>query len=181
MKKYLILMLSIILLTVLAGCSLKAPIYEGSTEIKMLDEDKEVYVNSGAVAHDYTLYNHSADFVWSKDELADAQKRLDKSLPKDKWRLVTDWAAGEGGRVSSEWKNGDIGLIVMLVGNLDGTQINDLERRYGMSGLEPGATLVMFYSFDKNKKQPDHTATAIFKNESATQTAMPAATKTPVP
>ena len=180
MKKYWVLFISVIFLFGLAGCSLKAPIYEGATEIKMLDEDKTAYLNSGAIERSYLLFTHSVDFVWTKDEMADAQKRLDKSLPKDKWRLVNDWS-GDSNRTSSEWKNGDIGLVVLLMGNLDGTQINDLERRYGISGIEPGATLVMFYSFDKNKPQPDHTATAIFKSESATQTAMPEATSTPVP
>ena len=149
----------LLLILLQTGCMLKTPNYEGSTVIKMLDEDKEAYINAGIIDYKTSLYNHSIDFMWTKDEILDTQKHLDKSLPNDKWRLVTDWA-GDQNNKRSEWKNGDIGLIVVLTGNLDGTQISNLERRYGISGIDPGATLVLMFAYDKTKLQPDRTATA---------------------
>jgi len=180
MKKYLMLILSIVILVSVSGCSLKSASYEGATEIKMADEDKEAFI-SKAIKYENTLYNHSADFMWTTDEAADVQKSLDKSLPKDKWRLVTDWAGSDA--LVSEWKNGDIGLIVYLVGNLDGTQISKFERRFGMNSIEPGSTLILMYSFDKNKTLPDKTGTATVKNkgQTPTKTPTPAAKKQPTP
>jgi hypothetical protein len=48
-----------------------------------------------------------------------------------------------------------------------------------MTEMDPGATLIVLYTFDKNKSQPDKTATVISKNKSATQTASPIVKKTP--
>lgn len=181
MKRAFHLIIFILVILSMTGCTLKAPSYEGATTIKMLDEDKESYIKSGILDYSFTLFNHSIDIMWTKDEAADAQKRLDKSLPKDKWRLESDWT-GPSSSMHSEWRNGDIGLVVLVFGNLDGTQINNLERRYGMSGMEPGATLIVMYTYDKNKPLPDRTATAVFKSQSATQTAKPTALKvTPTP
>ena len=177
MKKLLTLPMFLAVLLSLTGCMFKAPTYEGSTAIKMLDEDKEAFLTGGALDYKATLFNHSEDFMWTKDEILDTQKSLDKTLPVEKWRLVTDWA-GDANRKTSEWKNGDVGLIVVLFGNLDGTQISNYERRFGMTGIQPGATLIMMYSYDKNKPQPDRTATAQIKSLTATQAA---ATATPKP
>lgn len=170
MKKILIRMSFLLLILLQAGCMLKTPSYNGSTPINMMDEDKEAYINAGIIDYQTTLYNHSIDFLWTNDELLDTQKTLDKDLPSDKWRLVNDWSGDQNSK-RSEWKNGDVGLIVVLLGNLDGTQISNLERRYGINGLEPGATLILMYAFDKNKPQPDKTATAQFKVQQATATA----------
>jgi hypothetical protein len=181
MKKYLMLIFSIVILVSVSGCGLKTASYEGATEIKMADEDKEAFV-SKVIKYDYTLYNHSADFMWTTDEAADVQKSLDKSLPKDKWRLATDWSSSDA--LVSEWKNGDISLVVYLVGNLDGTQISKYERRYGMNGIEPGATLILMYSFDKSKALPDKTGTAAAKDSKSVtpaKTSTPSAKKQPTP
>jgi len=166
MKKILTFTLLMMVLFSLTGCMLKSPTYDGAKKINMLDEDKEAYLNSGILDFKATLFNHSEDFMWTKDEILDAQKNLDKTLPADKWRLVTDWQ-GDQNNKRSEWKNGDIGLIVILSGNLDGTQISNLERRYGMTGIEAGATLVLMYTYDHNKPQPDRTATAQAKSASS--------------
>lgn len=175
MKKNISRILFLLLILALTGCMVKTPSYDGSTSIKILDEDKEAYINSGLIDYKTTLFNHTTDFMWTKDEILDAQKHLDKSLPNDKWRLVTDWS-GDQNRKRSEWKNGDIGLIVILNGNLDGTKISDLERRYGINGIDPGATLIIMYAYDKNKPQPDRTATAEGKIMQMTKSA---ATPTP--
>jgi hypothetical protein len=170
MKKIMAFTLFMVVLVSLTGCMFKSPTYDGSTQIKMIDEDKEAFISNGALDYKATLYNHSEDFMWTKDEILDAQKTLDKSLPQDKWRLVSDWA-GDQHKKTSEWKNGDVGLVVVLYGNLDGTQVSLFERRYGMTGMQPGATLIMMYTYDKNKPQPDKTATAQSKNADSTKTA----------
>jgi hypothetical protein len=174
MKKFLTLTLFLVALLSLTGCMLKSPTYDGATAIKMLDEDKEAFINNGALVYKATLFNHSEDFMWTTDEILDAQKTLDKSLPADKWRLVSDWSGDQHSK-TSEWKNGDVGLIVVMYGNLDGTQISSYERRYGMSGIQPGATLIMMYNYDKNKPQPDRTATVQTKNIQSTKAAPTAA------
>jgi len=177
MKKILTLTMLITVLFSLTGCMLKSPTYDGATQIKVLDEDKDAYLNSGVINYQATLYSHTVDFMWTKDELLDTQKNLDKSLPGDKWRLVADWQ-GDQHTKRSEWKNGDIGLTVVLTGGLDGTQISNLERRYGLTGIQSGATLIMMYTFDKNKPQPDRTATAQAKiTQSAPVVAPPAPKK----
>ena len=172
MKKIFMRMTLLLLMVLMTGCMLKTPTYNGSTQIKMLDEDKEAYVSAGIIDYKTSLFNHSIDMMWTKDELLDTQKRLDKDLPADKWRLVTDWA-GDNNTKRSEWKNGDVGLIVVLSGNLDGTSISNLERRYGITGMEPGATLILMYAYDKNKESPDKTATIQAKSEQATKAAAP--------
>jgi hypothetical protein len=177
MKKFLTLAMFLTVLFSLTGCMLKSPSYDGAKKISMLDEDKEAYLNSGIMDYQLTLFNHSEEFMWTKDELLDAQKNLDKTLPADKWRLVTEWQGDQNSK-RSEWKNAEIGLIVVMFGNLDGTQISNLERRYGMTGIEPGATLVLMYTYDKNKPQPDRTATVQAKNAQMTATAV---VETPTP
>ena len=176
MKKILTLTILFAMLFSLTGCMLKSPTYDGSTQIKMLDEDKEAYINNGVMDYKTTLFTHSEEFMWTKDEILDTQKNLDKSLPLDKWRLASDWV-GDQNRKQSQWKNGDIGLVVMLFGNLDGTQISSMERRYGMTGIQPGATLIVMYTFDKNKPQPDRTATVQAKNLQMTPTVTKPASK----
>jgi hypothetical protein len=154
------------------GLNRQIPTYPEATDVHLRTADKDTYLSSGIVDRSYLLYKYDVKISWSEDEAGAVRNRLDKSLPKEKWRLVTDWN-GQSPILKSEWKNGDLGLVVILTENLNDPVISDLERRYGFSDLKPGVTLITMYVYDKHKSLPDITATIQAKNQITESTPPP--------
>lgn len=181
MKFYLSLAVAICLLAGMVltflGCTgvfSGIPTYPEATKVRLSNADKDTFVSSGIVNKSYLLFKHDLEISWSDDLSSAVRNRLDKALPKQKWRLVTDWN-GTPPILMSEWKNGDRGLLVILIDNLDDKMISDLERRYGFTNLKTGITLITMFVFDKNKTLPDKTATIQARNQETISTSEPPA------
>lgn len=79
---------------------------------------------------------------------------------------------------ASNWRNGDLRTIIIIIDNLDSEQINDLNRRYGVSGLDPSNTLIVTHLWDTSNLLPTPTPT---ETPIPPPTAVPTSTSTAQP
>jgi len=144
------------------------PLYRQGTQIPAGDTDKAALV--GDLIGPGTLrYFSTTDIRVTADAAATVGETLDSALPDSGWRLETDWSSIGQSSTTSTWRNGDLRATVILLDNLDSGQISDLRKRYGLSGLEPGNTLVVTHVWDPSRPIPTATPTAV-----TTPTATPA-------
>ena len=130
-----------------SGLNRELPSYPEATEVHLRTMDKQSYLESGIIGQELLAFKYDAKISWSEDDSNSIRNKLDKSLPKNKWRLVNDWN-GEAPILKSQWKNEEIGLVVILTENLNKPVISDLERRFGFADLQPGITLITMYVYD---------------------------------
>jgi hypothetical protein len=145
------------------GLNRQIPSYAEATDVRLQASDKETYLSSGIIDRSFLLFKYDVKISWSEDESSAVRDRLDKLLPKEKWRLVSDWN-GQTPINMSEWKKDDLEMFVILTENINDPVISDLERRYGFSDLKPGVTLITMFVFDKGSPLPDKTATIQARN-----------------
>lgn len=148
------------------------PLYSNLKEISLDEEDKRLFVTD-VLGYEYLLYASTTNLSWSEDTGDDVREQLDTKLPDEKWRLEIDWVnwTGYDQLLVSEWKKGDLGLVVVVFDNLSSEDISNLNKKYGISDLTPGSTLILSHATDKSQPLPNTTATAQVESQSATATA----------
>ena len=72
--------------------------------------------------------------------------------------------------MTSEWKNGDLYLEILILDNLSSDDISMLNKKYGISGPQPGGTLILSHAINISQPLPDTTATAQTESINATAT-----------
>jgi len=153
------------------------PVYRQGAQIQVADSDKAALVGDilGSASE---LYFSSTDIRVTANAAATVEEALDQVLPDSGWRLEADWASIRQSLRTSTWRNGDLRATVILVDNLDSAQISDYRKRYGLSGLEPGSTLVITHLWDMLRPFPTTTPTRTLV---PTLTPVPTSTSTPIP
>ncbi len=148
------------------------PLYSNLKEISLDEEDKRLFVTD-ILGYEYLLYASTTNLSWSEDTGDDVRGQLDTKLPDEKWRLEIDWVnwTGYDQLLVSEWKKGDLGLIVVVFDNLSSEDISSLNKKYGISDLTPGSSLILSHATDKSQPLPNTTATAQVESQNATATA----------
>lgn len=147
------------------------PLYTNLNEISLDEEDRRMFVTD-VLGYEYLLYASTTNISWSEDTGDEVREQLDRKLPDEKWRIETDWVnIGYDQLLVSEWKKGDLGLLIVVYDNLSSEDINSLNKKYGIADLAPGSTLVLSHAVDKTQTLPNTTATAQVENQNATATA----------
>lgn len=148
------------------------PLYSNLKEIKLDEEDKRLLVTD-LLGYEYLLYESTTDISWSEDTGSDVREQLDTKLPDEKWRLEIDWVdwMGYDQLLVSEWKKGDLGLVVVVWDNLTSEDVNTLNKKYGISDPTPGSTLIVSHATDTSQPLANTTATAQVESQGATATA----------
>jgi hypothetical protein len=136
----------------------RIPLYPNSESIAMDVSDISSFLFD-ILGRDALLYTSSTNVSWSEDLGEDIERELNSSLPDDKWRLDTDWIDFDT-HSTSEWTKGDLSLFILIFDNIDSDLSSDLERRYGISDLVPGSSLIVAHVIDRAQPLPDLTATA---------------------
>lgn len=169
-KKRILFSLSILLLSSLAclsslsqpglespagSTSNQVPLYPNTQGIEVTESDV-VAIIGDMLGTEYLLYNSSTDISWTDDTGTKVQEQIDELLPESRWRLESDWYSS-GQFYISTWRYGDLRVVVAYLDNLDSDQISNLERRYGISGPQPGSTLVITHLWDFTKPLPTPT------------------------
>lgn len=147
----------------------KVPLYPGGKLVSIDEADKLNFVVD-VLGYDYLLFSSSTNISWTEDTGDEVQLQLDDLLPESKWRLQNDWV-GWSEFLVSMWKKGDLEIAIVVFDNLDSDALNDLQRRYGLSGPVPGSTLILAHIIDRTQPLPNATATARAVSSEATSTA----------
>jgi len=145
------------------------PLYSNLKEINLDEEDKRLFVTD-FLGYEYLLSASTTNISWSEDTGSDVREQLDTKLPDEKWRLEIDWT-GYDQFLMSEWKKGDLELLVVVLDNLTSEDISTLNKKYGISNPTPGSTLILNHAIDISQPLPNTTATAQVESQSATATA----------
>ena len=148
------------------------PLYSNLEEISLDEADKQALVTD-VLGYQYLLYAYTTNLSWSEDAGSDVIDQLDTKLPDEKWRLETDWLdyTGTNALLISEWRKGDLGLVVAVFDNLSSEDLNTLNKEYGISDLTPGSTLILSHATDYTQPLPNTTATAQVESQISTATA----------
>ncbi|MBN1929977.1 MAG: hypothetical protein JW786_00010 [Desulfobacterales bacterium] len=145
------------------------PLYSNLKEIKLDEEDKRSFVTD-SLGYEYLLSASTTDISWSEDTGSDVREQLDTKLSDEKWRLKNDWM-GSDQFLISEWRKGNLELLVVVLDNLTSEDISTLNKKYGISNPTPGSTLILSHAIDISQPLPNTTATAQVESQSATATA----------
>ena len=166
----------------------KVPLYPDARRITVNETDRIALIG-GVLGTESLRYDSNTDISWTEDTGTKVQEQLDELLPDANYRIESDWSGFDPIRTSS-WRNGDIQLAVFYIDNLNSEQIGDLRRRYGISGLQPGSTLIVTHVWDTTQPLPTATPTATptplptstpTATFTSTPTPLPTATPTPTP
>jgi len=156
------------------------PVYSDTNRVSLSDDDSYALV-SELLGSSYLAYQYDSDIYWTEDKGSDVQDELDSELPDADWRLETDWSTFDT-RTMSEWRKGDLQAYILILDNLNSDQISELSRRYGVSDLEPGSTLVITHVWNPEEEIPTATSTRTpIPSDTPTSTNTPTSTVTFTP
>lgn len=137
----------------------KVPLYPNSHKLEVNDPDKVNLIKDVLSPSPKLLaYSSTTDISWTEDTGTKVQEKFDELLPDANWRIESDWVSHDK-YYGSGWRNGDLYLLVVYSDNLNSEQINDLKRRYGISGPQPGSTLIISHLWDSTQPLPTATPT----------------------
>lgn len=146
----------LMLLPLLVACSAqgaanqaRALSYRGLRALSVSEDDTVAFVND-ELGVQYLLHEATTQLFWTPDVGSKVQQEYDLLMPKNSWRLELDWTYG-GRMVYSTWRYGDNVALVAYLDNLTSTQLNDLNRLYGISDAKSGSTLVITRVWDPTK------------------------------
>lgn len=145
------------------------PLYPGAHEISLSDTDRAKVVED-VFGREFLLFSWNVDISWTEDTGPEVEQRLNELLPNAKWRQEMDWI-GFAKYSGSEWSQGDLRARVLYIDNLSSEDVDELNRRYRISGPSPGSTLILVHVLDESLSLPDETATAEASIAQATGTA----------
>jgi hypothetical protein len=134
------------------------PLYPNSHKITIKDSDLQFFLSNILIGGPELQYNSNSNLAWTEDIGTKVQKQFDKLLPDADWRLKEDWHTYNNYETSL-WGYGDLQLLIAYFDNLNSEQINDLERKYGIFGLQSGCTMILTYVWDISNPLPSATPT----------------------
>jgi hypothetical protein len=156
----------------------RVPLYPDAQRVTVSEKDMNVLLDD-LLGGESLRYRSSTNISWTQDTGTKVQKHFDEMLPQANYRLESDWVGISQFRASG-WRNGDVYVLVLYVDNLDSEQINDLSRLYGISGLQPGSSLIVTHVWDVMQPLPTATPTST-STPPPTSTPAPTLTFTPTP
>lgn len=188
MKRWLLLVSVFMSLVMLVSCSSQSslkppsdssgnaiPLYPDAQTLTVSQSDSEFLITD-LLGSEYLGYSSNTQISITEDTATQVQGKLDELVPDAKWRLESDWFYLDQFIQVSFWRTGDLRASIITIDNLNSEQINDLNRYYGLSGLEPGATLIITHIWDTTKVIPTSTPT-----ETPVPSPTPLPTETPIP
>ena len=156
----------------------EVPLYNNAQSLTVSESDTNTFI-SDVLGPGSLLYSSSTNISSTEDIGSKVQEQFDESLPGANWRVEQDWS-GAGPFQASRWRNGDLHLVVFYVDNLDSNQISDFNKRFGISGMQPGSTLIVTHTWDTTQPLPTATPTET-STPTSTFTPQPSATATSTP
>jgi hypothetical protein len=130
------------------------PTYPGAKTVKVSTDDLEFLVEdvlAEGLGYDEVLdYRNKTSLTYSTDSGSRVQDKLDDLLSKKKYRILDDWS--EYGTITSEWRKGTLHVAVMIIDDLDRDAVKELGKRYGITGVDSGSTLILIHGWDTGER-----------------------------
>jgi len=145
------------------------PSYPHAKSVDISEDDLTTFTTD-ILGRESILYQSATRVFWVTDTGENVAATFDQKLPDAQWRVEDDWS-GIASFFGSSWRKGDLKLWIVVFDNLDSGFISDLNKEYGLTGPEPGSTLVVLHLTDTSQPLPDYTATESAAEQSVTATA----------